>query len=109
MSKVLNYIYDFLATHDFPTLLEAMRKLEWSHIVRSAYTWLIVLPLLIYLLWTKKYKTIAAITSFFLFLLLVQKTLSPASETLELHDLFIFLGGAVALVGFNIYLIFVRQ
>ena len=109
MKKVLNSIYDFLATHDFPTLLEAIRKLEWSQIVRSAYTWLIVLPLLIYLIWTRKYKTIAALTSFFLFLLLIQKTLSPTGDALSLHDLFIFLGGAVALVGFNIYLIFVRQ
>ena len=43
------------------------------------------------------------------FLVLIQKTISPASDTLSLHDLLIFLGGAVVLVGFNIYLIFVRQ
>ena len=76
---------------------------------RSAYTWLIILPILIYLLWTKKYKIITAIVSFFLFLLLIQKTLSPTGETLSLHDLLIFLSGAVALIGLNIYLLFVRQ
>jgi len=109
VTELLNHIYDFLATHDFPTLLESTRKLEWNQIARSGYTWLVVLPILIFLIWTKKYKIMASIASFFLFLLLIQKTVSPAGDTLSLHDLFIFMGGAVVLVGLNIYLIFVRQ
>ena len=109
MKELLNYIYDFLAVNDFPTLLESARKLEWSLIAKSVYTWLLVLPILTFLIWTKKYKILSALASFFLFLLLVQKTVSPAGDTLSLHDLSIFLGGAVVLVGFNIYLIFVRQ
>jgi len=109
VTQLLNHIYDFLVKYDFPTLLESARKLEWSVIARSPYTWLIVLPILIYLVWTKKYKIIAAVASFFLFLLLIQKTVSPVGDTLSLHDLMIFLGGAVVLVGLNIYLIFVRQ
>ena len=109
MKELLNRIYDFLASHDFPTLLEAIRKLEWSQVAISVYTWLIVLPLLIYLLWTKKYKIITAIVSFFLFLLLIQKTLAPAGEALSLHDLLIFLSGAVVLIGLNLYLLFVRE
>ncbi len=109
MAQLLHNIYDFLVEHDFPTLLESLRKLEWNVILRSPYTWLIILPILIYLVWTKKYKIIAAVTSFFLFLLLIQKTVSPVGDTLSLHDLLIFLSGAVVLVGLNIYLIFVRQ
>ncbi|HYA40842.1 MAG TPA: hypothetical protein VEF34_06040 [Syntrophobacteraceae bacterium] len=109
LEKILNRIHDFLAANDFPSLLEAIRKLEWSHVIGSPYTWLIVLPILIYLFWTRKFKTITAVVSFFLFLLLVQKTLSPPGETLSLHDLLIFLSGTVALVGINLYLIFVRQ
>ena len=107
--KALHRIHDFLAANDFPSLLEAIRKLEWSHVTGSAYTWLIVLPILIYLFWTKKFKIISALVSLFLFLLLIQKTLSPVGETLSLHDLLIFLSGTVALVGINFYLIFVRQ
>ena len=109
MKGLLSSIYDFLATHDFLTLLEAFRKLEWSQAAKSAYAWLIILPLLIYLLWTKKYKIITAIASFFLFLLLIQKTLSPAGETLSLPDLLTFLSGAVALIGLNLYLLFIRE
>jgi len=109
MKEFLNRIYDFLATHDFPTLLGAIHDLEWRQVGRSAYTWLIVLPLLIYLLWTKKYKLITAIASFLLFLVLLQNTLSPAGDTLSLHDLLIFLAGASALVGLNLYMLFIRQ
>ena len=109
MKKILDNIYDFLATHDFPTLLEAIKKLEWSQVARSPYTWLIVLPLLIYLLWTKKFKILTACASFFLFLVLIQRTLSPSGDTLSLHNLLMFLAGAVVLLGVNIYLIFIRQ
>lgn len=109
MKGLLNSIYDFLAAHDFLTVVAAFRKLEWSQVAKSSYTWFIILPLLTYLLWTKKYKIITAIASFFLFLLLIQRTLSPSGETLSLPDLLIFLSGAVALIGLNLYLLFIRE
>ncbi len=109
MKGLLNSIYDFLAANDFITLVEAFRKLEWSQMAKSAYTWLLILPLLIYLIWTKKYKIITAIASFFLFLLLIHKTLSPSAETLSLPDLLTFLLGTVALIGLNLYLLFLRE
>jgi hypothetical protein len=109
IEEVPHRIYNFLAANDFPSLLEAIRHIEWSHVMRSPYTWLVILPILIYLFWTKKYKIITAAVSFFLFLLLIQKTLSPSSETLSLHDLLIFLSGTVVLIGLNLYLLFVRQ
>ena len=109
MKELLNSILGFLAAHDFPTLLEAIRKLEWSQMAKSVYTWLIILPILTYLLWTKKFKIITAIVSLFLFVLLIQKTVSPSGETLSLHDLLIFLSGAIVLIGLNLYLLFLRE
>ena len=109
MTKLLDYIYDFLVKNDFPTLLESLRKLEWSVIAKSIYTWLIVLPIVVFLFWTKKFKTIVAIASVFLFLLLIQKTVAPGGDTLSLHDILIFMSGTVVLIGLNIYMIFVRQ
>lgn len=109
MKEALMHIYNFLAAHDFITILEDIRKLDWSRMARSVYTWLVIVPLLIYLLWTKKFKIITAVVSLFLFLLLIQKTLSPASDTLSLHNLLIFLSGAVVLIGLNLYMLFVRE
>jgi hypothetical protein len=107
--NILHRLLDFLASNDFPSLLESVRKLEWSQVIRSPFTWLVAGPIVIGLFWTKSYKILTATVSFFLFLLLIQKTLSPAGETLSLHDLLIFLSGTVALVGINFYFLFVRQ
>ncbi len=109
MQEHLKQIYDFLAAHDFPTLMEDMRQLEWSQITGNVYTWLITLPLLTFLVWTKKFKIIISLVTCGLFLLLVQRTLSPAGQTLAIHDLLVFLGGAVALIGINLYLLFIRE
>ena len=109
MKELFNSIYNFLAVNDFPTLLESSRKLEWSQVARSPYTWLIALPIVIFLLWTKKFKIVIAIASFFLFLLLVQQYLPASGENLSLHNLLIFLLGALALIGLNFYLLFVRE
>ena len=35
MTQLLNNIYDFLVEHDFPTLLESLRKLEWNMIAQK--------------------------------------------------------------------------
>ncbi|MGC9964075.1 MAG: hypothetical protein ABSE08_01590 [Syntrophobacteraceae bacterium] len=109
MKELLNHIYKFLATNDFPTMLAAIGELKWNQVARTWYTWLIILPVLIVLIWTKSIKSIVALVSIFLFLLLIQKTLSPAEGTLPLRDLLTFLAGAVALVGLNLYLIFIRE
>ncbi len=109
MQEYFKQIYDFMVAHDFPTLMESIRQLEWSHVAKNVYTWLIILPLLIFLLWRKKIKIIISLVSCVLFLLLIQKTLSPAEETLAIHDLLVFLGGAVALIGINLYLLFIRE
>lgn len=102
-------LHEFLATNDFPTLLAAIDKFEWGQIVRSIYTWAFALPIFIYLVWTRKFKAIIALVSFALFIVLIQKTLAPAGDTLALNDLLIFVGGVAALVGLNFYMIFVRQ
>lgn len=109
MKDLLNSIYNFLVTNNFPTVLASMNKLDWSHVAKSGYTWLIGLPILIALIWTKKIKTIVALASSLLFLLLVRGTLSTVNGALSLHDLMIFLAGAVALIGVNLYFIFIRQ
>lgn len=108
MKELLKRFYDFLVANDFDTLLLAAGKLDWSQVAKSAYTWLIVIPLLIFLLWTKKFKTLIAIVSSCAFILLIEKTLSHTSGTLALNDLMIFLAGAIALIGLNIYVLFVR-
>ena len=102
-------VWNFFVTHDFPTLLEAIRQLQWSDVLRSAYTWLIVLPILAALFWTKSIKILVALVSLVAFLLLLQYTLPPASDKMALSDLLTFLGGFAAIAAINLYFIFIRE
>lgn len=109
MKDLLDSIVNFLAIHDLPSVLASIGELDWTRLAASGYTWLIGLPVLVMLIWTKSIKTIVALVSSFLFLLLVRNTLSPVDGALPLHDLLKFLAGAVLLVGVNLYFIFIRQ
>lgn len=109
MQQLLNRSYEFLRKYDFPTMLRAINKIEWRQAAVSPYTWLVVLPLMTFLLWTKRIKIIISIASFLAFSLLIGNNLSPAGETLSLHNVLVFLVGAAAVIGLNVYLIFIRQ
>lgn len=109
MKEIPANIYNFLASHDLPTVLQQIRKLDLAVVAKSIYTWLIVAPLCIYLLWTKKIKAIIALVSFFLFVLLAQKTLGQSSGQMDLHNVLVFIAGTVALIALNLYLLFVRE
>ena len=109
MKELLHRIYEFLLANDFPTLLEAFKKLEWKDVLRSSYTWMIALPVLVFLLWTKKFKIIISLVSLVAFMVLLKYTLAPAGETISLENILIFVGGAIALAGFNLYLLFIRD
>jgi hypothetical protein len=102
-------IYEFLVAYDFPTILEEFQKLEWKDILRSGYTWMIVMPILVFLLWTKKFKIIISLASFVVFMVFLKYTLAPTGESVSLHNVLIFVGGAAAMVGLNLYLLFIRD
>lgn len=89
--------------------MEAFRQLSWKDVTGSAYTWLIALPLLITLIWTKRFKLIIGVASFVVFLFLLQTALPPADGKVAIRDLLVFLGGTCGLLGINIYLFFVRD
>ncbi len=109
MKEYLLRMYDFLAANDFPTLMESIRQLDWRVVLKSGYTWLIAAPILIFILWTKRFKILIAFASLAGFLLLLQYTLPPAGEKIPLNDLLVFIGGSMGLVGLNLYLLFIRE
>ncbi len=109
MKEYPHKIYEFMQTHDFPAMLAAFQKLELKDVLRSGYTWMIVLPILIFLLWTKKFKIILTMASCVAFLVLIKYTLTSTSETIPLHDLLVFAGGATAVIGFNLYMYFIHD
>jgi Na+/citrate or Na+/malate symporter len=109
MNDLLQRAFNFLAVNDFPTLLESIRKMTWGGLVRNPLAWLVVLPIVIALVWTKSIKLITVLVSLILFICLLQFTLPPMGDKIPLHDLLIFCGGAMALILLNLYLLFIRE
>lgn len=109
VKEYLLRIYDFFAVHDFPTLMESIRELNWGDIAGSIYTWLIAVPFLAFLAWTKRYKIIIAGISLGLLLLLLQRTLPPPGENIPLPDILLFIGGTFMLVVVNLYFLFMKD
>ncbi|MCE5334189.1 MAG: hypothetical protein LLG06_06335 [Desulfobacteraceae bacterium] len=109
MKEYLQRILNFLAENDFQKLLESVRGLNWIDVVQSLYFWLIGVPIIIALLWRKKTKTLVALVTAVLFVILIQYTLGAPGEQMPLKDLLAFFGGAVALIGIYLYFLFIRD
>ncbi len=100
----------FLASHDLPTILRELHKIDLAVVAKNPYTWLVTVPIAISLLWKKKFKVIIALVSIFLFILLAQNTLASSSGSrVHLQDVLLFVGGTTALLGVNLYLLFIRE
>ncbi len=102
-------IVDFLKEHDIPHLLEHLRGLEWSDVLRSGYTWLVGAPLILIIILTKRFKLLIALISVVAFVFLVQFTLPASGEQMPLSSLLEFVGGAFAIIAVNLYFLLIRQ
>ncbi|MDR3566581.1 MAG: hypothetical protein P4L43_00990 [Syntrophobacteraceae bacterium] len=109
MKEVLTHIHNFMASQSLPTVLRELRSGKLDFLMKSAYTWLVVAAISMYLLWTRKFKAIIALASVFLFVLLAQKTLAQSGAPMDLRNVLTFVAGTAALVGLNLYLLFVRE
>lgn len=109
MNEFLQRMFNFFVVNDFPTLLESIRHMKWGDVAKTPLLWLIGIPVLIALLWTKSYKLITALASLAALVVLLHYTLPPAGDKIPLHDLVIFSVGALALALLNLYLFFVRD
>jgi uncharacterized membrane protein len=109
MQNLFKPVIDFLAANDFPTLMESIRQLQWSDVLKSIYTWLIFIPPLTAIVWTKRFKFLLTLASLVIFVVLLQYTLPPPDKKIMLDDLVEFLGGTFVLVATNIYFLIIRE
>lgn len=109
LHEFLTRILQFMASHDTETIARQLANLDMSMIATNIYTWVIGVPLVIYLLWTKKFKIIIAFVSFCLFLVLLQHTIMNSGNKVDLKNVLSFIAGTTALIGLNLYLFLIRQ
>jgi hypothetical protein len=109
LKELWSRIADFFIKNDFVSLMEMLRKLEWNVVLRSFYFWAVAVPLLIYIIMTKKIRLMVLGVSIGLFIVLLQKVLPTPGASMPLHDLLVFIGGTFGLVVVNLYFLFMRD
>jgi hypothetical protein len=109
LHEILTQIIQYMASHNTETLSRQLSTLDMATLTNNIYTWVIGVPILIYLLWTKKFKTIIAFVTFCLFLILMQHTIMNSGNKVDLQNVLSFIGGTAALIGINLYMLFIRQ
>ncbi|MGC8494842.1 MAG: hypothetical protein ACP5SH_24225 [Syntrophobacteraceae bacterium] len=107
--RMYHSVCKFLASHDLPTVLRELHKVNLAVVAKNPYTWLVTVPIVVSLLWKKKFKLIIALVSAFLFLVLAQNTLASSGTRVHLQDVLLFVGGTTALLGVNLYMLFIRE
>ena len=109
MSEYWNALTDFITKNDFRAVMEKAQHFDWAVILKSFYFWLITLPILGYLLKTRKWRILIFMVTFGLFLVLVKNVIPPPGQAIPLHSVLVFIGGALGLVVINIYFLFMRD
>jgi hypothetical protein len=106
--KLWEAFINFLTTYDSRRVSRLFDEMKWEEVLANPYVWLIGLPLLGYMLWKKRFKTIILLFSLAAFLYLIKATFPPSDASVPLDRLLKFIGGTVALCVLNLYLLFVR-
>ena len=109
MTELWGKFADFFAKNDFRTLLEMIRKIEWSEMLRNFYFWAAAVPFLVFILKTKKIRLLVFLISVGLFVVLLHTVLPEKGEPLPLYNLLQFIGGVFGLVVVNLYFLFMRD
>ena len=109
VNKIWEAFINFLVTYDSHKMSQLFAALKWEDVFGNPYVWLIGLPLLGYMLYRKRFKTLVFVFSLAALIYLWQITFPPSNQTIPLDKLLKFIGGCVFLGLLNLYLLFVRQ
>ena len=107
--KIWEALINFLVTYDSRKMSQLLADLNWEAVLRNPFVWLIGLPILGYLVYRKRFRTIIFISSLAALAYLLQVTFPPSNRTIPLDKLLEFIGGCVVLAVVNLYFLFVRQ
>jgi hypothetical protein len=109
LKELWDQFADFFAKNDFQSLLEMIRQVEWKEVLRNFYVWATAVPILAFILITKKIRLLVFIISLGLFVVLLQIVLPEKGQQLPLLSLLQFIGGVFVLVVVNLYFLFMRE
>jgi hypothetical protein len=99
---------NFLKENDITTLAQNARSLDWGQVVTNPLFWLVLIVFLAWVVWKKQFKLLLLLASAGAFVFLLQVSLPPSGDKIELNSLIKFLGGAVVIIGLNLYVFLIK-
>lgn len=98
----------FLRTYDSYKIMEIVHELKWEDLSSNPYVWLVGIPGVGYLLIRRRFKALILLSSMGGFLYLLKITLPASGESIPFDKLMTFIGGCVALIALNLYVLLIR-
>lgn len=102
-------IVTFFKEYDVHKLTEALQNLNWMEVLKSPFFWLGAVLFGAWIVWKKQYKLLLLPFSFVAFSYLFRYSLPTSGQEVGLEQLLKFLGGAIVIVGVNIYFFFIHE
>ena len=100
---------DFLAEYKTEKISSVIRNLDWQELIRSPIVWVVTLSILGLIVWKQQFKLLILMASAVAFVVLLQFTMPPAGQSIQLTSLLQFAGGTMALLGINVYFLIIRN
>jgi len=99
----------FLSEYDLTKILDMIARVDWQKVLLSPFTWLVLIPVLGYLILRRHFRILLVSASVGVFLFFVQTRIPPAGEAIPISKLMEFLGVAVLIIAINLYFLFLRD
>lgn len=109
LKEYWEHFVSFLKKYDAAHIMEILREADWNSILTNPLAWIATFFLFGVMIWKKQLKMLVFVCSMAAFVALLQTTLPPSGESMELSRILQFIGGSALLAGVNLYFLFVRQ
>ena len=109
MKETWDKFIEFLKTYDLNKIVELLRKLDWQELLLSPWLWAAAVLLSGFVIWKRRLSLLILAVSFCAFVWLLQDTLPESGKSIPLNKMLQFIGGAVVLLGINLYFFFIRE
>jgi len=109
IKSVWQEVVRFLTEYDLNKIMDILSGVDRQEVLLSPFTWLVSVPLLVYLIVRRHYRILLVGISAAVFVFFLQTRFPPAGETIPLSKLLEFLGVAIGIIGVNVYLLFIRD
>lgn len=109
MNNWWQLLIGFFQKYNTQGVADAVQRLSWQGVIGHRWISLLGAGLLVYLLWTRRFRFLLLLASVVVFVYLLTGTLPGPGAAIPLNKILSFIGGCVLLVVVNLYFWMVRE